>query len=160
MPKGEPDDFADLIGCLNGRGVEYVIVGAHAVAFHGYVRGTKDFDILLRQTPENAPRVVEALRDFGFGSLGLTHADFDAEKVVQLGHAPNRVDLLGALTGVETETVWRTRVRGSYAGKPAAYITLEALLRNKRALDRTQDRLDVEKLERQAHLKRSKKRRR
>ena len=71
-----------------------MIVGAHAVAFHGYARGTKDLDILIRSTPENIPRVLAALKDFGFGSLGLKEADFAGDNVVQLGYPPNRVDLL------------------------------------------------------------------
>ncbi|MBI2069013.1 MAG: hypothetical protein HYT79_00280 [Elusimicrobia bacterium] len=157
MPKTERNDFADLVAALNKNKAEFVIVGAHAVAFHGYVRGTKDFDILIRHTPENVPRVVAALKDFGFGSLGLKEADFTPEYVVQLGVPPNRVDLMCKITAVDTEAVWRTRVRGQYESHPAPYISLECLLVNKKAVNREQDRLDVHKLQEQARLARRRK---
>lgn len=152
MLKRELDDFAELVEAFNKNKVEFVIVGAHAVAFHGYARGTKDLDILIRPTPENRSRVVAALRDFGVESLGIAEADFTPENVIQLGVPPNRVDLLAEISGVETETVWRTRVKGEYQGQPAEYISLDCLLQNKKSAGRPQDRLDVEKLEKQARL--------
>ena len=157
MPKKQADDFAELVGALNQNKVEFVIVGAHAVAFHGYARGTKDLDILIRSSPENIPRVLAALRDFGFGSLGLKEADFAGDNVVELGYPPNRVDLLSGLSGVDTEKVWKTRVKGTYQGHPAYFISRQCLLENKRAAGRGQDSLDVEMLEKQARLTRRKK---
>jgi len=157
MPKKQADDFAELVGALNQKKVEFVIVGAHAVAFHGYARGTKDLDILIRSSPENIPRVLAALRDFGFGSLGLKEADFAGDNVVELGYPPNRVDLLSGLSGVDTEKVWKTRVKGTYQGHPAYFISRQCLLENKRAAGRGQDSLDVEMLEKQARLTRRKK---
>ncbi|MEI8192063.1 MAG: hypothetical protein WCI75_20320 [candidate division NC10 bacterium] len=156
MPEKQADDFAGLVAALNQNKVEFVIVGAHAVAFHGYARGTKDLDILIRSTPENIPRVLAALKDFGFGSLGLKEADFTGDNVVQLGYPPNRVDLLSGVSGVDTEKVWKTRVKGTYQGLFAYFISRECLLENKRAADRGQDRLDVQKLEEQARLTRRK----
>lgn len=160
MPEKQADDFAELVAALNQNRVEFVIVGAHAVAFHGYARGTKDLDILIRSTPENIPRVLAALKDFGFGSLGLKEADFTGDNVVQLGYPPNRVDFLSGISGVDTEKVWKTRVKGTYQGLPAHFISRGCLLENKRAADRGQDRLDVQKLEEQARLGRRKKVRR
>ena len=157
MPEKQADDFAELVGALNQNKVELVIVGAHAVAFHGYARGTKDLDILIRSSPENIPRVLAALRDFGFGSLGLKEADFAGDNVVELGYPPNRVDLLSGLSGVDTEKVWKTRVKGTYQGHPAYFISRQCLLENKRAAGRGQDSLDVEMLEKQARLTRRKK---
>ena len=157
MPKNQSDDFAELVAALNRSEVEFVIVGAHAVAFHGYARGTKDLDILIRPVPENIPRVLAALKDFGFGSLGLKESDFTGDNVIQLGYPPNRVDLLCGISGVDTETVWKTRVNGSYQGFPAFFISRECLVKNKRAAGRGQDRLDVQKLDKQARLARRKK---
>lgn len=157
MPKTHADDFADLVSALNRKKVEFVIVGAHAVAFHGYARGTKDLDILIRSTSENLPRVLVALKEFGFGSLGLKEADFAGDNVIQLGYPPNRVDLLTGISGVDTEKVWETRVKGTYQGHAAFFISRECLLQNKRAADRGQDRLDVQKLEEQARFARRKK---
>ncbi len=157
MPEKHADDFAELAAVLIQNKVEFVIVGAHAVAFHGYARGTKDLDILIRPTPENISRVLAALKDFGFGSLGLKEEDFTGDNVVQLGYPPNRVDLLSEISGVDTEKVWKTRVKGTYQGLPACFISRECLLENKRAADRGQDRLDVQKLNEQARLARRKK---
>lgn len=157
MPENQADDFADLVAAFNQNKVEFVIVGAHAVAFHGYARGTKDLDILIRPTRENLPRVLAALKDFGFGSLGLQEADFTGDNVIQLGYPPNRVDLLSGISGVDTEKVWKTRVKGTYHGHPAHFISRLCLLENKRAADRGQDRLDVQQLEEQARLSRRKK---
>ena len=157
MPEKQTDDFAELVAALNQNKVEFVIVGAHAVAFHGYARGTKDLDILIRPTPKNIPRVLAALKDFGFGSLGLKEADFTADSVVQLGYPSNRVDLLSGISGVGTEKAWNTRVKGTYQGHSSYFISRECLLANKRAADRGQDRLDVQKLEEQARLARRKK---
>ena len=159
MSKSEPNDFADLVETLDKRRVEFVIVGAHAVAFHGYTRGTKDLDIFIRPTPENISRALRALEDFGFGSLGLQEADLAPEKVVQLGVPPNRVDLMSELSGVSSEKIWRTRAKGEYQGHPASYISLECLLENKKATDRAQDRLDVQKLEDQMRLAEERKQR-
>lgn len=157
MPKAHTDDFADLVAAFNRNAVEYVIVGAHAVAFHGYARGTKDLDILIRCTSANLPRVIAALKDFGFGSLGLKEADFAGDNVIQLGYPPNRVDLLTGISGVDTEKVWKTRVKGTYQGHDACFIARDCLLENKRAAGRGQDLLDVQKLEEQARLARRKK---
>ena len=157
MPETHADDFAGLVAALNRNKVEFVIVGAHAVAFHGYARGTKGLDILIRSSPVNIPRVLAALKDFGFGSLGLKDADFAGDNVVQLGYPPNRVDLLSGISGVDTEKVWKTRVKGTYQGHPAYFISRGCLLKNKRAAGRGQDRLDVQKLVQQARLARRKK---
>jgi hypothetical protein len=157
MPDKQSDDFAALVAALNQNKVQFVIVGAHAVAFHGYSRGTKDLDILIRPTPANLSRVLAALKEFGFGSLGLTESDFTGDNVVQLGYPPNRVDFLSAISGVDTETAWKTRIKGTYQGLPAYFISRECLLENKRTADRGQDRLDVQKLDEQARLARRKK---
>lgn len=157
MPTNEADDFACLVEALNKNNVEFVIIGAHAVAFHGYVRGTKDLDILIRPTPENTSKVIAALKEFGAGSLCLKEADFTSENVVQIGYPPNRVDLMSDISGVGVEKVWQTRVKGEYQGWPAQFISLECLLENKKAADRAQDRLDVQKLQEQARLARQRK---
>jgi hypothetical protein len=92
--------------------------------------------------------VVQALRDFGFSSLGLTAGDFQADhRVIQLGRAPNRVDLLTRLYGVEVSEVWSSRIPASLDGLEVWMISKEALIRNKRATGRTQDLADAERLE-------------
>jgi hypothetical protein len=143
-----PKDLKEFIESLNSHGVEYLIVGAHALAFHGFPRYTGDVDVLVRPTPGNAARVERVLVAFSFASLGLKAADFlDPGRVVQLGMAPNRIDLLTSITGVTFEEAWNQRVSGILDGIPVAFLSRETLIKNKRATGRTQDAADVEKLE-------------
>ena len=140
-------DFKELLESFNAAGVEYVIVGAYALAFHGVPRFTGDLDLLVRRTGENAQRVVAALKEFGFEPLGLTVDDFtQADHVVQLGVPPVRVDLLTSLTGVSWETASDGKVSGDYDGTPVYYLGRAELVANKRACSRAQDIADLEAL--------------
>ena len=104
---------------MRHRNVKALVVGGYAVAFHGQPRFTKDIDVFVEPSPENADRLLAALNDFGFGGLGLTVADFATPgKIVQLGVAPNRVDLLTTIDGVTFDDAWHGRVPGHY-GKEA-----------------------------------------
>ncbi len=141
------DDFRELLALLNSNGVEYVVVGGYAVAFHGAPRYTGDIEIYVRPTTENADRLKRSLDAFGFGSVGLSASDFATEhRVIQLGFEPWRVDLLTSLAGVTWDEVtggavdalWDVHVR--VIGKPQ-------LLQNKRAVARPQDLADVARLE-------------
>jgi hypothetical protein len=123
------------------------VVGGYAVAFHGRPRFTKDIDVFIEPSPENAERLLIALADFGFGSLGLTIADFAAPgKIVQLGIAPNRIDLLTEIDGVTFADAWARRVPGPFGSATVDYISLADLIRNKQTSARPQDLLDVEDL--------------
>lgn len=140
-------DFEELFECLVARGVRALIVGAHAVAFHGKPRFTKDIDILIEPTRDNADKLLLALADFGFGALGLRVDDFATPgQVVQLGYPPNRVDLMTAIDGVDFETAWRGRVAARYGSAAVAYLGRDELIRNKLASARPQDLLDLEAL--------------
>ncbi len=142
-------DFEDLLGYFNARGVEYLVVGAHAFAFHAKPRFTKDLDLLVRSSPENARRILQALDDFGFGSVGLSAQDFvGPEQIIQLGVAPNRVDLITSIDGVSFEDAWEGRVAGRYGAHPAFFLGLRELVRNKRASGRPQDLADLAELRR------------
>ena len=143
-----PKDLREFIESLNSHGVEYLIVGAHALAFYGFPRYTGDVDVLLRPTTDNAARVEQVLVAFSFASLGLKADDFlQPGRIVQLGIAPNRIDLLTSLTGVTFEEAWDRRVPGELDGIPVAFLSRETLIKNKRATGRLQDAADVEKLE-------------
>jgi len=142
-----PKDWREFIELLNSRGVEYLIVGAFALAFHGVPRFTGDIDILVRRSAENSARIEEVLRAFSFASLGLSAADFlNPDQVIQLGHPPNRIDLLTSITGVAFEEAWADRVAGELHGIPVRFIGREMLIRNKRATGRAQDKADLEAL--------------
>lgn len=142
------EDFEELFACLNAHDVRYVIIGAHAVAFHAKPRYTKDIDLFVAPTLENAERILEALEDFGFRGLDLESEDFtNPEMVVQLGVPPNRVDFVSSIEAVAFDRAWESRVEGTYGDQPVWYIGLEPLLENKRAVGREQDTLDVTWLE-------------
>ena len=114
-----PKDLREFIELLNSQKVEYVLVGAYAMAYHTRPRYTDDIDILVRPTQENAARLECVIKAFGFTSLGLTAADFQQEnRVVQLGRPPNRIDIMTAISGVSFEEAWQGRQFGELDGVP------------------------------------------
>ena len=140
-------DFRDLLALLNAHNVEYLVVGGYALAFHGAPRATGDLDILVKPDPENAQRLVDALAEFGFASLGLTVEDFTKpEQVVQMGVPPIRVDLITSLTGVSWEEAVSGRAAGTYGDLPVHYIGRDQFVANKRATGRQKDLADIEAL--------------
>jgi hypothetical protein len=140
-------DFRDLLALLNAHKAEYIIVGAYALAYHGVPRFTGDMDLFVRPDSKNAQRVIDALNEFGFGSLGLTVKDFTApDQVVQLGVAPVRVDLVTSLTGVSWEEAAAGQMSGSYGDVPVYYLGKKEFILNKRALGRKKDLADLEAL--------------
>lgn len=142
-------DLHELLALFHATGVEFLVVGGHAVAFHGRPRLTEDLDLFVRPDIENGTRIVQALEQFGFGSLDITPADFQADdRVIQLGRVPNRVDLLTNLYGVDFAGAWSRRVSGRLGETQVWLISREDLIRNKRETGRTQDLADAEFLER------------
>lgn len=140
-------DLKEFIELLNSHGVEYLIVGGHAVAFHGHPRFTGDIDFFIRITPPNVHRLLAVLDDFGFGSLGITERDLLAPKrIVQLGQPPNRIDIMTSISGVDFDSAWESRIETTMDGKPVMVIGWNELLRNKRAAGRQKDLADVDKL--------------
>ena len=140
-------DFRELLALFNEHRVSYVIVGGYALAFHGAPRFTGDLDIFVKPDHENATRIVAALDAFGFASLGLTAADFEApDQVIQLGVPPVRVDLITSITGLSWEEVFASRVPSDYGGIPMTYFGREELILNKRAVGRAKDLADLEAL--------------
>jgi hypothetical protein len=141
------EDFRELLAFFTAHGVDYLIVGAHALAYHGAPRSTGDLDILVRPTQNNAQRIIKALEDFGFGGVGLTYADFTGpDAVVQLGVAPVRVDIVTSLTGVSWEEAAEGRAQGKYGHVVVHFLGKKELIRNKQALGRKKDLADLEAL--------------
>jgi len=141
-------DLREFLELLNSRGVEYVIVGAHSLAFHGRPRYTGDLDILVRATPENGAKLVELLNEFGFANSGFKESDFtEPEQVIQLGRPPNRVDLLTSISGVATAEALATKIGTQLDDIPVFVLSKEALIQNKRAVGRPQDLADLDTLE-------------
>ena len=127
-------DLREFIALLNSRKVEYLVVGGHAVAFHGHPRFTGDIDFFIRATPDNAQRVLDALADFGFGGIGLSCDDLvEPEQVVQLGRPPNRIDILTSISGVDFDDAWVARVPADLDGEPVQFLGWRHLIQNKQA---------------------------
>jgi len=140
-------DFRELLELFNAHKVEYMIVGGYALAFHGAPRFTGDLDILVKPDSENALRVLDALKEFGFGELGLTADDFSTiEKVVQLGVPPVRIDLITSLTGVSWEKARLNRTKGAYGDISVYFVGLNEFISNKKATGRKKDLADLEAL--------------
>ena len=140
-------DLSEFVRLLNFHKVEYVVVGGHAVAFHGHPRFTGDIDFFINATEDNALRVLEVLSDFGFGNIGIRAQDLTAsDKVVQLGRPPNRIDLLTTISGVTFGEAWRTRVAGHLGDHAVDFLGWNALLLNKTVAGREKDQLDVKTL--------------
>ena len=141
-------DLREFIELLNSRGVEYVIVGAHSLAFHGRPRYTGDLDLLVRPSRENAAKLVSLLRDFGFEKGDFAEADFTVpEQMIQLGRAPNRIDLLTSISGVLIDDAFLTKIFTEMEGLPVFILNKELLIQNKRAVGHPQDVADLEALE-------------
>jgi Nucleotidyltransferase of unknown function (DUF6036) len=142
-------DFVEFIESCVNREVKFLVVGGYALAAHGHPRATKDLDVWVRTDPANAERVVQALNDFGMGSLGLTANDFlEPGVVIQLGYAPIRIDLLTSISGVDFERCWKNRTTVDIGGVEAGFISATDLITNKRASGRPQDLVDADTLER------------
>lgn len=143
-------DYRDLFAACNDHEVRFLVVGAYAVTFHARPRFTKDLDVWVDPSPQNACRVVSALRSFGapLDAQGITAHDFQQTGIVyQIGLAPNRIDVLTSVDGLDFAPCWQRRVAARYGDVAVAYLSREDLIRNKRAVGRPQDLEDVRALE-------------
>lgn len=143
----EPDDLDRVVASLVRHGVEFMIVGGFAVIYHGHMRATKDLDIFIRRSKENAEKTIAALSAVGFSFPELTARIFTEGKGVLLGEEPMRVDIISELSGVRFEDAWQRRKQDYYGNETVAYIGLDDLIQNKRAARREQDLADVAQLE-------------
>ena len=133
-------DLREFIECLNSNEVEYLVVGALAVSWHGFPRYSADIDFLIRPSRANADRVLRALSQFGFGSLDISSSDLTVTgKVIQLGYEPNRIDLMTSVTGVSFDDAWMTGPRAIWMACLSASSAdcLSCVIRTLRAAPRT-----------------------
>ena len=141
-------DWREFLELLNSRGVDYVIVGAQSLAFHGRPRHTGDLDILVRPTPDNARLLLTLLNQFGFEQSSFKETDFlQPEQIIQLGRAPSRIDLLTSISGVSTNEAFTSKISAILDGIPVFILGRDALIRNKRSVGRPQDLADLAVLE-------------
>jgi hypothetical protein len=145
-------DFVDLLSALQDHGVEFVVVGAWALAVHGHPRATGDLDVLVRPESGNAQRLLAALTAFGapVKAHGLTAADFTRPGTVyQLGLPPRRIDLMTSISGVDFDAAWASHLARDLGSRLIPFLGRTELIRNKRASGRAKDLADVERLERE-----------
>jgi hypothetical protein len=145
------EDFRDVLAALVAVDAKFLVVGAHALAAHGVPRMTRDLDILVEPSPENARRVWRALADFGapLETLKIRESDLGIlDTIVQLGLPPWRIDIMTSISGVSFAEAWEGRMNDAMLGVQVAFIGRDAFLRNKRASGRAKDLGDVAALER------------
>ncbi len=142
-------NFLDLLSALNVAEARFLIVGGYAVGVHGRPRATKDLDVWIEASADNARRVVQALRDFGAPLGDLTEADLEkAGTGFQMGQPPERVDILTQIEGIRFEDAWPRRLQTTFGAVSCGVIGRDDLIANKRAAGRPQDLADIIALER------------
>jgi len=146
-------DFKDLLRALSDENVEYLIVGGYAVGKHSEPRYTKDLDIWVKTSPENAQRVYSALSNFGAPLEGIPPSVFeDPELIYQIGVEPNRIDVLMDVDGSNFDDCWERRVESSFGTVKAVFISIDDLIKTKLLLARPQDLIDAENLRKKIEL--------
>ena len=140
-------DFRELLALLEETGVDYMVVGGYAVAFHGFPRFTKDIDIFFDASQDNIEKMIKALEGFGFSKKELDKALFlTTGNIVTFGVAPVRVDFLNQIDGVEFAEARKNRIRGKYGNIEIFFIGKSDLIKNKKSTSRSKDKADVEEL--------------
>ena len=140
-------DYEEFLELLNKHDIRYCIIGAFALAFHARPRYTKDMDILIEATTDNAKRLLAALREFGFGSLNLSVEDFSSKgNIIQLGYEPVRIDIITSIKGLEFADIWESRIQGPYGKQTVNFIDRQNLIRSKKLSNRAQDKADLDLL--------------
>ena len=140
-------DFLDLLRAFIDRDVRFLIVGAYALGVHGRPRATGDLDVWVDPTPDNAPRIMEALEAFGAPVQQVAAADFSRPGIVfQMGLPPLRIDVLTELSGLTFAEAWSSRISAAFGSVTVDVIGRDAFIKNKRATGRARDLADVEAL--------------
>lgn len=142
-------DFRDLLSAFCDANVEFLVVGAHALALHGHIRATKDLDVWVKASPENAARIFKALACFGAPLAGTDPLEFSQPGLIlQIGVAPVRIDIITSIEGIEFDDAWSDHAVGWFFGLEVPALSRRALIRNKTAAGRPQDLADVDWLTR------------
>jgi len=141
-------DYKDMLRALSGEKVKFLLIGAYAMAAHGYPRATMDIDIWIMPSLQNADAVLRALRRFGTPLHNLTREDLRQDGTIfQIGVAPRRIDLITAASGLQFEEVYKRSLSVNIEGIEVHIPSIDDLIRNKRESGRTRDLADAEALE-------------
>lgn len=142
-----PLDFKEFLRLLNAHGVKYLLIGGYAVGYHGYPRATGDMDIWIAVAPDNAERMVQVLREFGFDTSNLSSELFlQDHKIVRMGFAPLRIEVTTKISGVEFDECYAERIVDMFGDVAVSLISLRHLKLNKKASGRYKDLADLENL--------------
>jgi hypothetical protein len=142
-----PLDFKEFLKLLNDKGVKYLLIGGYAVGYHGYPRATNDMDVWVAIHPDNAERIVQVLKEFGFDHPELTPQLFLQEnKIIRMGHPPMRLEISTGISGVEFDDCYASRIVDDFDGVQVSIIDLTHLKENKKAAGRLKDLADLENL--------------
>lgn len=142
-----PQDFKDFLKSLNAHGVDYLLIGGYAVGYYGYPRATNDIDIWIAINPDNAERMVSALKEFGFDSPDLSASLFLQDKsIVRMGRPPMRIEIITRISGISFDQCYAKRVIDSIDDVQVNLISLAHLKINKKASGRHKDLDDLEHL--------------
>jgi hypothetical protein len=142
------EDYRDMLHALSDEKAKFLLVGAYALAAHGYPRATMDIDIWVMPSPQNADAVLRALRRFGAPLHNLTKEDLQKDGTIfQIGVAPRRIDIITAASGLQFEETYGRSLSVNIEGIEVHIPSIDDLIRNKKALGRTKDLADVEALE-------------
>jgi predicted nucleotidyltransferase len=140
-------DFLEFIGLLESHDVDYLIIGGYAVALHGFPRFTGDIDFFVAVNPENAAKLIDVFKAFGFGEIGINQEDFlQPDFVVEIGREPRKIQVLTGIDGVTFSDCRSRRVEIELQGMNLKFIGKEDLIRNKKASARSKDLIDVDEL--------------
>ena len=143
-----PSDFNAFLKLLNKNEVRYLLVGWHAVGYHGYIRGTVDMDVWVDRADENPDRLVAALAEFGFRGPQVSADVFrESGRIIRMGVPPIRIDLLTSLSGVDFAECYDTRQGVKWHDVIVSVISLPMLKLNKRASGRLKDLADLDHLD-------------
>ncbi len=142
------EDYRDMLHALSDEKVRFILIGAYALAAHGYPRATMDMDIWVMPSPDNAEAVLRALRRFGAPLHNLTKEDLQKDGTIfQIGVAPRRIDIITAASGLEFEPAYQNSIPMDIDGIEVRIPSIDDLIINKKATGRTRDLADAEALE-------------
>ena len=143
-----PPDFSEFLRLLDTHEVRYLLVGGWAVGYHGYVRATADMDIWVDREPGNAERLVDVLREFGFGGNDpIPEMFLEESQVIRMGVPPIRIELLTSVSGVGFDECYAERIVENWDDVSVNVLSLPKLKANKQASGRLKDLSDLEHLE-------------
>lgn len=137
-------DFRDILSCLKDEEVEFIVVGAYALAAHGLPRATGDIDIWVRNSPSNAPKIMRALMKFGAPISNLSEEEFTSpDMIIQLGIEPCRIDIMTGIDGIKFDEAWKNKVNITIDDLKIYILSKADLLKNKLATGRDKDHGDI-----------------